>query len=59
MANVQPERAFFHNAVLDTIVPESSKAALPEALNEIAEAWAEDDPSAIPIKQRDHLFFGK
>lgn len=59
MANLQPDRAFFRNAILDTIVPEASNARLPEALEERVETDAEDASSLIPITQRTHLFFGK
>ncbi len=59
MANPQPDRAFFRKAILDTIVPETSQARLPEALDDTVEAGAQDDGSLIPIKQRDRLFFGK
>lgn len=58
MAALQPVRAFFRDAVLDTIVPEVSQPSLPEVLENTSEAATEDESSLIPIKQRGHLYFG-
>ncbi|KAF7503944.1 hypothetical protein GJ744_002969 [Endocarpon pusillum] len=57
MAALQPVRAFFRDAMLDTIVPEVSQPSLPEVLENTSEAATEDESSLIPIKQRDHLYF--
>ena len=58
MPTSQLDRAFFRNAILDTIVPEISKARLPEILDDTVEAGKENDLSLVSIKQRNHLFFG-
>lgn len=58
MANPNPDRAFFRNLILDTVIPEGSQARLPEALEDRVEAETEDESSLISIKQRDRLFFG-
>ena len=58
MAVLQPDQAFFRDAILDTIVPEASRPGLPEVLEDSLEAVTEDEPSLIPVKQRDHLYFG-
>lgn len=58
MGTLKPDRAFFRNAILDTIVPEASNATLPEVLDDDIEAATEDDLSLLSIKQRDRLFFG-
>lgn len=58
MARLQPDRAFFSKAILDTVVPEASHATLPEVLNDTPEEATEDDLSLISIKQRTRLFFG-
>ncbi len=58
MADMQPDRAFFSKAILDTLVPEASHATLPEVLDDIAEEGTEDDLSLISIRQRKRLFFG-
>ncbi len=58
MPALQPDRAFFRDAILDTIVPEASRPSLPEILEDGPEAATEDEPSLIPIKQRNHLYFG-
>lgn len=54
----EPDRAFFRDAILDTIVPETSRPSLPEILEDDPETATEDEPSLIPIKQRNHLYFG-
>ncbi|ERF76131.1 hypothetical protein EPUS_01465 [Endocarpon pusillum Z07020] len=57
MAALQRVRAFFRDAMLDTIVPEVSQPILPEVLESTSEAATEDESSLIPIKQRRHLYF--
>lgn len=59
MTSAQPSRAFFRNAILDTVVPEASNSKLPEALDEASETGTDDDTSLLSIRQRDRLFFGK
>jgi hypothetical protein len=59
MATKMHDRAFFRNAILDTIVPDISNAKLPDALDNALEAGIEEDGSLISIKQREHLFFGQ
>ena len=58
MAKLQSDRAFFREAILDTVVPETSDATLPEALGDTPEEVTEDDLSLISIRQRTRLFFG-
>lgn len=61
MANRQLEQTFFRDLVLETIVPESSTARLPEALESTRPEPEsdEDDGSFLSIRQRDRLFFGE
>jgi hypothetical protein len=61
MATITPDRAFLQHAILGTIVPEASKATLPDALNDDGddnEAEADDEPPLLSIRQRGRLFFG-
>jgi hypothetical protein len=59
MTDMQPDWAFFHNAVLDTIVPKASNASLPEALEDVVEEETDEVPSLLSVRQRDRLFFGE
>jgi len=65
MATVKPDRAFLQHAILGTIVPEASKATLPDALNDDGddgdddEVGADDEPPLLTIRQRERLFFGR